>query len=71
MFQILCFVIVNSLLVSNVQSLDFRIAEVLFGPKRLYTNYEYRLNPYAGYRNRKTYAKEYGKNGSAFIKAVG
>ena len=53
-----------------MQPLDFGSLTVIFGTNYLQKNVRYVQNPNSGHRNRKAYAKEYGKNGSLFIKAV-
>ena len=68
-FQTILLAIVT-LSITGVTSLDFGTLKVIFGPKYLYKNVRYVQNPYSGHRNRKAFASEYGKKGSAFIKAV-
>ena len=68
-FQTIILAIVT-LSITGVKSLDFGTLKVIFGPKYIYKNVRYVQNPYSGHRNRKAFASEYGKKGSAFIKAV-
>ena len=53
-----------------MQSLDFGSLKVIFGPGFIHKGVRYVQDPYSGHRNRKTFANEYGKHGSLFIKAV-
>ena len=56
--------------ISGVQSLDFGTLKVIFGTDYIRRNQRFLQDPHSGYRNRKAFAREYGKNGSLFIKAV-
>ena len=56
--------------ISGVQSLDFGTLKVIFGTDYIRRNQRFLQDPHSGYRNRKAFAREYGKHGSLFIKAV-
>ena len=58
------------MLISGVQSLDFGTLKVIFGTDYIRRNQRFLQDPHSGYRNRKAFAREYGKHGSLFIKAV-
>ena len=58
------------MLTADVQSLDFGSLKVIFGARYIHRPVRYVQNPYSGQHNRKAFAREYGKNGELFIKAV-
>ena len=43
---------------------------MMFGTHYIHKNVRYVQDPYSGHRSRKSFAKEHGKHGSLFIKAV-
>ena len=55
---------------ANLAKLEIPYFETIFGSRYLQTNYRMTLRPNGGYRNRESYAREYGERGSLFIEAV-